>query len=123
MSGWTKWEGDKVKRLTNAAISEAVGNAARATLGQSNQQVPLDEDTLLTSGMVKQNPANSMEWTISYGGGPGTGISRVPYAVKWHEQDANFQHGRKKNYLRDPIKTFTPKALKKEIKKALKRTL
>lgn len=118
---WTKWYGDRLERQTEKAMSEALVKAGEATLGISNQQVPLDEGTLQESGIVKVNPNNRLDVVISYGGGPGTGFPRIPYAKKWHETPANFQHGRKHNYLRDPVNTFTPGALKKEMQKAGKK--
>lgn len=120
--GWKNWKGKKLKKLTRRNMSKALHRAAEATLGESKQQVPLDEGTLQHSGIVVQNPSNDLEFVISYGGGQGTGFPVVPYAVKWHEVPANFQHGRKNDYLRDPINTFAPGAVQSELKKAGERS-
>lgn len=119
---WKKWNGRKLKRQTEMAMSEGVKRAAVATLGEALKQVPLDEGTLQETGMTIPNPNDPLEWAVSFGGGFGTPFTRVPYAVKWHEVPANFQHGRKHNYLRDPINNFTPNALKNELKKAGEKT-
>lgn len=120
--GWKKFRGKELKKLTRQNVSRALNKAAEATLEVSKQQVPLDESTLMQSGIVLKNPNNDLEFLISYGGGPGTGYPRVPYALKWHEIDANFQHGRKKDYLRDPINQFAPGAVKSELIKAGKQS-
>lgn len=64
------------------------------------QQVPLDEGTLAKSAFVDFQDGIGI---ISFGGGDGTGTPKIPYAVRWHEETANFQRGRKSQYLRDPF--------------------
>jgi|SRR5690625_5111579 len=115
---WKSWRGDILLRNTRREMGRALLAAGEATLAESHKQVPLDEATLQNSGIVKADPANPMNVVISYGGGPGTGFPRIPYAVKWHETPANFQHGRKHNYLRDPLKAFTPGAVTKALQRA-----
>ena len=117
---WKNWRGKELRGLAEQKASEALYKAAQATGAVSDQQVPHDEGTLQNSKFIAVNPNNKLEVVISYGGGQGTGYPRVPYAVRWHENAANFQKGRKKNYLRDPIKNFAPKAVKKELQKAMK---
>jgi len=61
---------------------------------------------------------------LSAGGGNGTGFQKVPYAIKWHEEEANFQKGRKNNYVRDPVKrgkskNVVHKTIAKEIDKVI----
>lgn len=119
---WKKWRGNALNRLTEQATSKAINRAAEATLEVALNEVPLDEGTLSESGIVLQNPTNSTEYAVSFGGGGKTGFAVVPYAVKWHETPANFQNGRKHNYLRDPIKTFAPGAVKSELQKELRKT-
>ncbi len=119
---WKRWRGDILKRLTEQSASKAVNRASEATLEVALNQVPLDEGTLSESGIVRKNPSDLLEYAVSFGGGGNTGFPKVPYAVKWHETPANFQHGRKHNYLRDPIKTFAPGAVNKELKKELAKT-
>ena len=43
-------------------------------------------------------------------GSQGTVSYDTPYAVRWHENDANFQRGRKKKYLEDPLNDPTVQA-------------
>lgn len=116
--GWTKFRGKELERKTQRAMSEAVKRTAGATLGEALKLVPLDEGVLQQTGMTKENPNNPLEYAVSFGGGFGTPFTRVPYAIRHHEIPSNFQHGRQHNYLRTPINTFTPNALKKELKKA-----
>ena len=59
----------------------------------SKQQVPLDSGALMASCMVDVNEDGS-QGTVSYD---------TPYAVRWHETNANFQRGRKMKYLEDPL--------------------
>lgn len=120
--GWKQWRGDRLKRRTHTNIAAAMFRAGQAILGVANQQVPLDEGTLQSTGIVKVDPSNDHRVIISYGGGAGTGFARVPYAIKWHETEANFQHGRKSNYLRDPVQQDGPGMIKKELKKAGKQS-
>ena len=100
---WSKWYGDSLDRNTLAAIEKALVQAAEAIGAISDQQVPHDEGMLQASREVLVNPSDRTEVSISYGGGIGTSVPRVPYAVKWHETQANFQKGRKWKYLRDPV--------------------
>jgi len=86
--------------------------AAEATGEVADQQIPLDTGHLKSSKVID---GEDMTVVISYGYGGTTGKTKVPYAVRWHENRANFQHGRKKNYLRDPLKTVAPVALRKAI--------
>lgn len=59
----------------------------------SKEQVPLDTGALMASCAVDVS-SDGLEGTISYD---------TPYAVRWHEENANFQRGRKKKYLEDPM--------------------
>lgn len=119
MAKWERWRGKELKKLTTKAMSEALVEAAEATLGEALKLVPLDEGTLQETGMTKVNPNNPLDVAISFGGGFGTPFTKVPYAVKHHEIPQNFQHGRQFNYLKQPIDNFAPMAVKKQmIKKA-----
>ena len=100
---WKSFHGQRLIERTESAMARAVIDATEAIGMISDQQVPHDEGILQGSKVVKANPADKLEVAISYGGGAGTGHPRVPYAFKWHENDANFQKGRKSNYLRDPV--------------------
>lgn len=107
--------------MTETAMANGVMEATEAIGAISDQQVPHDEGYLMRSKTLKANPRNKLEVAISYGGGSGTGYPRVPYAVKWHENDANFQKGRKSNYLRDPVfnqgQNILANALQKQARK------
>jgi len=115
---WKKWRGNALRRETRLAMGKALVRAGEATQAEVLKQIPHDEGTLQESVIVVANPSNPLEVILSAGGGPGTGFPVVPYAVKWHENTANFQKGRKKNYVRDPMKIFAPGAVEKELKKA-----
>jgi hypothetical protein len=119
---WTTWNGDILKRMSRQAMGDALVRAGEATQGVILQQVPLDEGTLAATVQVMQDPGNPLHVGISAGGGAGTGFPRVPYAIKWHETPANFQHNRKHNYVRDPINQFASAAVRKELTKAAKET-
>lgn len=109
--GWTRWNGAQINRKVKAASLRAVEKTANVVLSASKQQVPLDEGLLLRSGIVIIKQDNVPIAIICYGGGPGTGHPRIPYAVRWHETQANFQHGRKWKYLKDPFNQLAGRAL------------
>jgi len=79
---------DALQKAGRRGIQAALDCLAR----ESKKQVPLDEGPLKDSCMVSVEPDGS-EGVVSYD---------TAYAVRWHEQDANFQRGRKKKYLEDP---------------------
>ena len=114
---WKRWNGKQVARNFEEAGSKAVENAVRATGEVSDQQVPHDTGELSQSKFISVDPDNKLKTWIGYGGSGNTGIPLVPYAVRWHEERANFQKGRKSQYLRDPVKTHLPKYLMRELKK------
>lgn len=76
----------------------------------SKEQVPLDSGALKASCAVDVSP-DGMQGTVSYD---------TPYACRWHEEDANFQRGRKKKYLEDPMNDG---AVQSEMLEALKHAL
>lgn len=120
---WTKWHGPEVSLKMRLASRAAVRNVAHAILEQAKTEVPHDEGTLERSGIVKLDPGGAPEAVVSFGGGTGTGHPRIPYAVRWHENGANFQKGRKHFYLRDPLNRLGPKLMREEMKKAAKEQL
>jgi len=69
---------------------QGVRDCANLLLQESRKQVPLDTGALSRSGTVD---SEGLKATVSYD---------TPYAVRWHETNANFQHGRKMKYLEDP---------------------
>ena len=85
--------------VRNAALKSLI-EAAEGVLEQAVAQVPLQDGDLMRSGIV--TPMADGRVAVSFGGGPGTGQSVIPYAKRWHEESANFQKGRKRHYLRDP---------------------
>lgn len=113
---WKIWRGTELKKRMHSGLSNAVYDTTEEVGVVSDQEVPMDEATLLKSKTILKNPANDLETFIGYGGGGSSGFPRIPYAIKWHETPANFQHGRKHNYLRDPVNTIAPVALRKNIK-------
>ena len=82
-----------IERVVKAGSRKALWSALDYLAAQSKEQVPLDQGTLKFSCAVDVN-ADGTEGTVSYD---------TPYAVRWHEHDANFQRGRKKKYLEDPL--------------------
>jgi hypothetical protein len=97
---WKDWKGVQAEKMFVDYSNKVVDQALQAVGTLSDQQVPHDEGTLSISRTVKVEDGVGK---IGYGGGPGTGHPIVPYAIKWHEESANFQKGRKHNYLRDPF--------------------
>ena len=115
MAAWRTWNGPQVERKITGAHARSLKMASDEVLRHARAQVPFDTGRLAQSGAVITNPANPLEINISFGGGPGTGFPVVPYAIRWHETEANFQQGRKKNYLRDPFNQFFETAYKKAV--------
>lgn len=113
---WKRWRGKELINRVKGLSSKALIDTANAVKAESNQQVPHDEGTLQQTITVMANPANKLEVKIGYGGGGLSGFPIVPYAVKWHETPANFQKGRKHNYLRDPFNSIVPTHLRKNAK-------
>ena len=72
--------------------------AGEVLLEESRQQVPLDSGELMESGTVESDGESV---SVSY---------NTPYAIRWHEEQANFQHGRKNKYLEDPANDPAVKA-------------
>jgi hypothetical protein len=121
--GWNNWRGDELVRLVNKASINAIKIAAEVVLQAAKQEVPLDERTLQDSGTIVMADGNIPALVICFGGGSGTGYPVVPYAIRWHEKNANFQHGRKRFYLRDPLNRLIENALKKAMKQEMERIL
>ena len=123
-SGWRTWNGEQVNRVVKEACRKACDKAGHVVLTASKEEVPLDESPLMRTGIVlmKWQGSNPVA-VICFGGGAGTGFPRLPYAIKWHENDANFQHGRKKNYLRDPYNRLGSSSLKNALQEELRAAL
>lgn len=82
-----------IERVVKAGSRKALWSALDYLAAQSKEQVPLNKGPLHDSCYVDVAPDGS-GGTVSYD---------KPYAVRWHEHDANFQRGRKKKYLEDPL--------------------
>ena len=115
MGGWKTWRGPEVTVKMDGATREAVHNTGAVILAAANNEVPLRDAFLLRSGKVFMAPGGRPEGCVSFGGGDGTGIARVPYAIRWHENNANFQRGRKMRYLADPFNRLAGPTLAKEL--------
>ena len=122
--GWRNWKGRILNSRVKDATAKGLFGGASVIKGEALQEVPHDTGYLSESVNVFVNPSNKLEVCLSAGGGQGTGLPRVPYAVRWHENKANFQKGRKSNYIRDPVKRgkgnqTVHKAIAKEVEKVL----
>lgn len=112
MSRWKKWDIKNAKNVVDNANERAIRSTLEVIREQAIGQVPLDEGTLQNSAFVDFQDGVGI---ISFGGGDGTGVPRVPYAIRWHEENANFQRGRKSQYLRDPFNALASETYKKFI--------
>ena len=91
MSLKVTWNGAKIAASVSGKCEQAVRAVARYILDESRKQVPIDTGALSRSGAVDSDGTIAV---ISYD---------TPYAVRWHEEQANFQRGRKNKYLEDPV--------------------
>jgi hypothetical protein len=121
--GWKNWRGQELINRINDGTCEAVRKTCYVVLEAADQEVPHDEGTLELSGMVMMNSGGLPQGNIIFGGGTGTGKPRIPYAVRWHENSANFQKGRKRFYLKDPLNRLGAITLQKALTQELGRRL
>jgi len=117
---WKTWNGKQAAEKMLGVHRRAVQTTCFVVLAASKTEVPLDEGTLMRSGKVFMAPEPEAAGVVTYGGGPGTGGPAVPYALKVHEKDSNYQHGRKWHYLVDPWKRLAEPTLKEAITKERK---
>ena len=122
--GWKNWRGRELNKKVRDAVSDGMVAGGEAIAGVVLQQVPHDTGALSKTVQVLQNPNDKTEVVLTAGGGPGTGFPLIPYALRWHENPARFQKGRKHNYIRDPIKqaqsnNTVAKAIAQELQKVL----
>lgn len=120
-NGWSFWRGTELSAIIEAGSRKAVQDTSYAVLNASQREVPHDEGTLQRSGRVDMKPGTEATGCVSYGGGAGTGMPRIPYAVRWHENSAAFQKGRKHRYLADPLNRHGPVTLVRELENMLRR--
>lgn len=102
--GWKNFRGQVLIEKTQDALAEAMIELAEETGTRADRIVPHDEGWLQGSKFIDSDPANPLIVKIGYGGGGSSGHPVVPYAVRWHEEEANFQKNRKNKYLADPLK-------------------
>lgn len=121
--GWKNWKGPQLQKLVRGASYEAVRKTCYVVLEAARQEVPHDEGTLMLSGMVLMAPDESPQGLICFGGGPGTGHPIIPYAIRWHENSARFQKGRKRFYLKDPYDRLASSTLQKALQMELGKVL
>lgn len=103
MAGWKIWRGRELMDLMNKGARMAVYQTGDAIVMAGKSEVPLDEGILRNTGTVVMDQGGKPSGCACFGGGPSTGWPVIPYAIRWHEETANFQHGRKRHYLRDPF--------------------
>jgi len=88
------WNGRRVTEQQRAGAVRGLRMAAEHLLGESRQEVPIEEGTLERSGVASVDEA-SMRAAVSYD---------TPYAVRQHEDlDLRHDQGRKAKYLEDPM--------------------
>lgn len=89
------WHGARVREAEHAGAVKGLRKAAEHLLGESRQQVPLEEATLERSGTTSVD-AGQLQAAVSYD---------TPYAVRQHEE-LTYRHdaGRKAKYLEDPFR-------------------
>ncbi|WP_067470010.1 hypothetical protein [Actinomadura macra] len=94
-----EWDGRRVTEVQRAAAMRGLRKAAEHLLGESRQQVPIEEGTLERSGVASVD-SSALQAAVSFD---------TPYAVRQHE-DLDLQHdpGRKAKYLEDPFNEQGP---------------
>ena len=103
-SRWKVWKGEEVKNIMNEICEQSIKETLNSIGNTTDSIIPLDEGPLMNSRFVKTKRTKLQnQGYLSYGGGSGTGKPKLPYAIRWHENNANFQHGRQSNYLRGPF--------------------
>jgi hypothetical protein len=124
MNGWKRWNGDYILKQLNKELFLSVVDTLNVVLSVSKSEVPLDEGYLMRTGFIKAfYRGKKIIGIISYGGGAGTGFPQIPYAIRWHENKANFQHGRKWKYLVHPWNRLCPKTLENIIRVRVRKIL
>jgi len=119
---WKNWRGEELKNEVLEASRMSVLDTCYIILEAAKQQVPHNEGTLMRSGIAVIDDVMPVG-LVSFGGGPGTGHPIVPYAIRWHENNANFQKGRKMKYLEDPFNKLAGRTLIKALRQRLKEVL
>jgi hypothetical protein len=89
-----KWYGDKAKAAVRKGAARGLELGAEHVLEEANRIVPIEEGTLLRSGVADVDEG-ALQASVSFD---------TPYAVKQHE-DLTMQHdaGRQAKYLEQPL--------------------
>ena len=95
---YVNWYPEVAIEILKAGGEKAIYQAANYLLDESRKQVPHDQGILEGTGTAL---ADGFSATVSYD---------TPYAIRWHEHNANFQRGRKMKYLEDPCNSPAVKA-------------
>lgn len=114
---WKEWNGEQVIKQFRSECSDAMLKAGQRMQNQVLQEIPHDEGTLQDTVVALLDPEDDLTVIVAAGGGGASGMPEVPYAIKWHEVEANFQKGRKSQYVRDPLKQVMPRAIHEELQK------
>ena len=115
MTMTVKWYGDKAKGAVHRGAARGLMLGAEHVLQEANILVPIEEGTLLRSG-VASSDESALQAAVSYD---------TPYAVRQHEElDYHHDVGRQAKYLETPIndagvKRKVEDLIAREIKRAL----
>ena len=104
---WSNWRGAEAKKKAHKVAREALRDLGLEVMAGAKEEVPFRDSDLQTSGTVRRSRAKTPRVLLSFGG------RKVPYAVRWHEQDPKrgFRGGRKRRYLADPFNRIVPTRL------------
>lgn len=91
MSVRVEWDDSQARAIVQNGGAAGVRACAHMLLDEARKQVPLDTGALSRSGTVSSEGLSAV---VSFS---------TPYAIRWHEESANFQRGRKNKYLEDPV--------------------
>lgn len=112
-SRWKVWKGEEIENILNEICEQAITETLNSVGNTTDSIIPLDEGPLMNSRFEKTRKTKTQnQGYLSYGGGSGTGKPKLPYAIRWHENNANFQHGRQSNYLRGPFNRIAGRKIK-----------
>lgn len=113
MSMTVKWHGAKAKAEAGKGAARGLMLGAEHVLEEANRIVPIEEGTLLRSGVASVDEG-ALRAAVAYD---------TPYAVAQHE-DLTMQHdaGRQAKYLEQPLGSERPQVealIAREIKREL----
>ena len=110
-----KWHGAKAKADTQRGAERGLYLWAEHVLEEAVRIVPLQEGTLMRSGVAHKPESGTLQAAVSFDG---------PYAARQHEE-MDWQHpgGRQAKYLENPLnasKDTGMRIVQREIKQELK---